>query len=113
MIISKLFSFEAAHKLENYNGKCRNLHGHSYKMEISVHGKVNENGMVIDFHELKKAVKDNILDILDHSYLNEIIENPTAENISIWIWGKLNDKLNLREIKLWETDDSCAVYNGK
>ncbi len=112
MIIAKLFEFDAAHKLPNHSGKCKNLHGHTYKLEISVSGKINEKGMVIDFHDLDKIVRENVLDILDHSYLNDTIPNPTAENIVLWIWKKLENKIALNKIKLWETQDSCAVYEG-
>lgn len=73
--------------------------------------------MVIDFTELKAIVKENVLDILDHAYINDIIEQPTAENIAVWIWNKLYTKLkrdncSLYEIEVWETETSGVVYNG-
>ncbi|MFA5174294.1 MAG: 6-carboxytetrahydropterin synthase QueD [Candidatus Pacearchaeota archaeon] len=113
MIIGKEFRFEAAHSLEWHNGKCKNVHGHSYKFHVLVKGEVDKAGMVIDFYELNEIINDEVLSFLDHSNLNDIIENPTAENISIWIWDKLKNKINgLYEIKLWETGDSFVVYNG-
>tara|TARA_Y100000310_G_C20653788_1_gene800890 strand:- start:600 stop:944 length:345 start_codon:yes stop_codon:yes gene_type:complete len=114
MIIGKTFSFDAAHKLEWHNGKCKDLHGHTYKFEVLIKGEVNRAGIVIDFGDLKEIVKDEVLEFLDHKYLNDIIENPTAEEIVVWIWGKLKEKLEgLYEIKLWETESSFAVYRGE
>lgn len=112
MLITKEFIFDAAHKLERYDGACKNLHGHTYKLHVSVKGEPKEDGMVIDFGILKKIVKEHALNKLDHSYLNEIIRQPTAENIIIWIWDKLKDKLDLHELKLWETPTSYVTYDG-
>lgn len=114
MQLTKEFIFDAAHKLENYEGKCKNLHGHTYKLQVSVNGDINEKtGMIIDFLELDKIVEKNVLSILDHSFLNDTIKNPTAENIAVWIWEKLKNIINLSEIKLWETPTSFVSYNGK
>ncbi|MFA6423569.1 MAG: 6-carboxytetrahydropterin synthase QueD [Patescibacteria group bacterium] len=113
MLVTKSFYFESAHKLEDYDGKCKNLHGHSYRLEVTIEGKVNENGMVMDFSKLKKIVNEQIIDKLDHSYSNDIIKIPTAENTLIYIWSKLKTKLPLYELKLWETRDSYATYRGK
>ena len=110
--ISRKFSFEASHKLDWYQGKCKNLHGHSYKLEIIIRGEINKNGILIDFHELKKIVKEEIIIELDHKYLNDIIENPTAENIAIWIWEKLKNILPLKEILLHETENCYVKYQG-
>ena len=110
--LSRLFSFEASHELKWYQGKCNRLHGHSYKLQVTISGKLNENGILMDFHEIKSIVNSVIIDILDHSYLNDIIENPTAENTIIWIWNKLNDKLPLKELILWETYNSFVKYSG-
>ena len=112
MIITKVFTFEAAHKLEGYDGDCSNLHGHRYKLEVSVKGNVGADGFVIDFRDLKKTVHDSAISKLDHSYLNDTIKVPSAENISIWIWDALKDKLDLHQIKLWETENSFVVYEG-
>jgi 6-pyruvoyltetrahydropterin/6-carboxytetrahydropterin synthase len=112
MIVTKVFTFEAAHKLEGYDGKCANLHGHRYKLEVSVKGDVGADGMVMDFKEIKKIVQEMVISKLDHGYLNDVIKVPTAENIVIWVWDRLKDKLNLHELKLWETENSFVVYCG-
>lgn len=114
LFVSKEFSFDAAHNLVKYHGKCENLHGHTYKLVVTVAGEKDDEGMVIDFSELKKIVKDNVLNILDHSYINDIIEQPSAENIAEWIWNKISSKLNsdryfLYEIKLYETPTSYVT----
>lgn len=116
--VTKEFSFDAAHKLLSYHGKCENLHGHTYKLRVTVYGKPDDEGMVIDFIELKKMVKNNVLNKLDHSYINEVIEQPSAENISKWIYDRLkpvidNDRRELHEITLWETPTSFVCYKGE
>lgn len=112
MIITKKFRFDSAHKLPNYKGDCANVHGHSYKLFVSVSGDVNEQGFVIDFKDLNNIVSEKVISKLDHSNLNDFLENPTAENIVIWIWNELKDYLNLSELKLYETEDSYVVYVG-
>ena len=111
--LSRSFSFEASHELTWYNGKCKNLHGHSYKLLVTIEGPLNENGILIDFHELKTIVKEEVIEKLDHVYLNDIITNPTAENTIIWIWKKLINKIPLKELTLWETEKSFVKYSGK
>jgi len=114
MLITKKFTFDSAHKLLNYEGKCKHLHGHTYTLNVTVKGEVEKNsGMIIDFGDIKKIVKKNALDTLDHNYLNDIIEQPTAENIAVWIWNHLNKDLNLFKIELWETPDSFVTYYGE
>jgi 6-pyruvoyltetrahydropterin/6-carboxytetrahydropterin synthase len=114
LLVSKEFTFDAAHNLIKYHGKCEKLHGHTYKLVVTVAGQKDDEGMVIDFVVLKKIVKENVLNILDHSYLNDIIEQPSAENIAEWIWEKLDEKLKgnnyfLYEIKLYETPTSYVT----
>ena len=113
MNITKIFSFESAHKLENYEGVCANLHGHTYVLHVTIKGDVDKNGFVIDFNDLKSIVKNNVISILDHAYLNDIITQPTAEHIVIWIWDKLKADLNLHELTLYETKHSYVTYDGK
>lgn len=113
MIICKEFTFDSAHKLNNYIGKCANLHGHTYKLHVSIKGPIRDNGLVFDFGDIKECVKIMILDQLDHRFLNDIIEQPSAENISVWIWNELKEKLPLYEIKLWETPTSYVIYHGE
>jgi 6-pyruvoyltetrahydropterin/6-carboxytetrahydropterin synthase len=112
-IITKIFRFDSAHKLNDYSGQCANLHGHTYSLHISVKGEINKNGLVMDFKDLKETVKQKVIAKLDHTYLNDIIEQPTAENICIWIWRILSKDLKLYEIKLYETPDSYVTYRGE
>jgi 6-pyruvoyltetrahydropterin/6-carboxytetrahydropterin synthase len=117
MKIFKNFSFEAAHKLPLVpkEHKCFNLHGHSFNVGVTVDGPINEIGWVMDFSELKQVCEPYIKQ-LDHSYLNEIegLENPTSENIAIWLWKRLSKELpQLFEIEIMETCNSGCRYNGK
>ncbi|MCD6104169.1 MAG: 6-carboxytetrahydropterin synthase QueD [Thermosipho sp. (in: Bacteria)] len=114
LFVSKEFSFDAAHNLVKYHGNCEKLHGHTYKLVVTVAGKKDDEGMVIDFNELKRVVKNYVLNILDHSYINDILEQPSAENIAEWIWNKISDKLQtdryfLYEIRLYETPTSYVT----
>ena len=116
MIIYKDFTFEAAHKLPLVpeTHKCSALHGHSFKVRVSVEAEVNELGWVIDYAEIKSWCSP-IIDQLDHSYLNEIpgLENPTSENIAVWIWQRLIQKLpELSSIEIMETCNSGCEYRG-
>ena len=119
MLLIKKFTFDAAHNLVIYKGKCENLHGHTYQLVVKLEGKPSRtDGMVLDFIELKKIVTENVLDVLDHAYINDIVPQSTAENISVWIWGKLFPSLRrknckLVELELWETATSGVVYKGK
>jgi len=117
MDIYKEFTFEAAHLLPHVpkGHKCRRLHGHSFKITIYVSGPVGaDSGWVMDFAEIKNAVKP-IYATLDHHYLNDIkgLENPTSENLAIWIWQKLKPTLReLSKIIIQETCNSGCVYRG-
>ncbi|MCK4491544.1 MAG: 6-carboxytetrahydropterin synthase QueD [Candidatus Altiarchaeales archaeon] len=102
MMICREFYFDAAHLLPGYRGRCERLHGHTYKLEVVVEGKVGEGGMVMDFNHLKEVVEDSIIRKLDHENLNEILENPTAENIVQWIINELKNKIPVYSVKLWE-----------
>jgi 6-pyruvoyltetrahydropterin/6-carboxytetrahydropterin synthase len=114
MILRKEYKFEAAHFIYNHPGKCRNLHGHTYKLFVSLEGPVNsETGMIIDFYDLSKIVNDRIIAKLDHCFLNDLIPLSTAENISSWIWNQLKPGLpGLSQIELFETTDNCVIYRG-
>ena len=91
MFITKIFTFDAAHALTRYYGKCENLHGHTYRLEVTVEGPIHDNGMVVDFVLLKRVVKRRVIDILDHQNLNDRFDNPSAELIAMWIWEQLVD----------------------
>lgn len=113
------FSFEAAHYLRDYDGKCAKLHGHSYKVEVTCKGnKLQKNGILVDFSLIKKEGK-SIINNLDHVLLNDIMkENPTAENIAVLIFDSLEYSLmnwgenwaEIDSVKVWETEDSFVVY---
>ncbi len=116
-LIIKKFKFDAAHKLIDYKGECENLHGHTYFLEVTYKGKKKGNGIVVDFTILKEKINELIIKRLDHSYINDIIKQPTAENILEWTWNILKDTLNehnvqLYEIKLWEGPNSISAYRG-
>jgi 6-pyruvoyltetrahydropterin/6-carboxytetrahydropterin synthase len=111
-------TFAAAHKVVDSNGKCENLHGHTWSVELFVLGeKTESNGMVIDFAVLKAALK-TVTDKLDHTYLNEIkeLENPTSENIAKYYFNQLKnilpDKPKLEKVRVWESQKSWCEYLG-
>jgi len=115
MKISKTMTFEACHKLpdEECYGACRNLHGHSYVVEVIIEGSVNEKGWVMNFKDLKAVMKKCIYNKYDHSDLNAYFEIPTAELMVNHILNELADELNDYELeaitlRLWETANSYA-----
>ena len=118
MEIYKDITFEAAHLLPNLpdDHKCRRLHGHSFKVRITINGPIKEKvGWVEDFSDIKKAFQP-VYDQLDHHYLNDIegLNNPTSENLAKWIWGKMVNKLNnLAAIEVKETCSSGCIYRGE
>ena len=119
MFLSKDFSFDSAHFLTKYHGKCEHLHGHTYKLRVTVEGPVGEEGMVMDFKELKNLVKAKVIDRYDHQNLNDFFENPSAEWVAMKIWDDLADRetglrpgAKLYEVTLWETADSFVTYRG-
>jgi 6-pyruvoyltetrahydropterin/6-carboxytetrahydropterin synthase len=118
MTIYKQFSFDSAHFLPHVpeGHKCKNLHGHTYHLTVFVAGGVKEReGWVMDYGDLK-TVAGPVIDLLDHSLLNEIagLENPTAELLSVWIWNKIKPLLpQLSRIELKETPSSGVIYEGE
>lgn len=139
--ITKQFNFETGHALHGYDGKCKNVHGHSYKLSVTVIGKpITDSsnvkyGMVIDFSDLKKIVKEEIVDVFDHATVfnkntphvelaNELSERghhvilvdyqPTSENMVIDFAKKIKNRLpqniNLFSLKLQETETSFAEW---
>lgn len=111
--------FCAAHKIIGQQGKCARLHGHNWKIEVVVgNNKLNKLGMVIDFDELEELTK-KVIEPLDHQNLNELKpflnSNPTAEVIAEYLYlelEKLIDKLNLQEVRVWETPTTWASYSN-
>jgi 6-pyruvoyltetrahydropterin/6-carboxytetrahydropterin synthase len=112
--IRKSFTFEAAHVLPHHPGKCARLHGHSYRLDVALEGPLQADGpaagMIEDFEVISRVVKAAVIGQLDHRSLNELIENPTAENIAVWVWRRLEHELpHLAELTLWETRKACVV----
>lgn len=114
MRIRRSFDFEAAHTLPRHAGKCRDLHGHSYRLVVTVERPVDpQTGMVIDFSNLERTVQTEAVEPLDHKYVNDLIENPTAEEMTVWIWNRLREPLaGLVEVELYETRNCSVVYRG-
>lgn len=115
--VSVTQEFAAAHQLLDYEGQCSNIHGHTWKVEVSVGANcLNASGMVMDFRDLKAALLD-ILDRYDHCFINEIPPfdhlSPTAENIAQQIYRKLKNTYpdyNFKTVKVWESNRSSATY---
>lgn len=107
--------FSAAHNLRGYKGKCEDLHGHNWKVEIAVEkSKLDKIGMVVDFRLLKEAL-NAFLEQFDHKYLNEIPYfkkiNPTSENIAKYIFDGIKPKISgLKTVTVWESENSSACY---
>ncbi len=116
-LISKEFKFDAAHNLTRYKGKCEKLHGHTYRLKVTLSGDIGQDDMVVDFGDIKEIVNRLVISKLDHAYLNELIDNPTAENIAVWVWNQLKDALQgpnyrLYSITVWETETSYVELIG-
>ncbi|HET7579881.1 MAG TPA: 6-carboxytetrahydropterin synthase QueD [Bacillales bacterium] len=119
--VTKTFTFDAAHHLHAYEGKCKSLHGHTYQLVITISGYLDERGFAVDFQDIKKIYKEVIQSQLDHRYLNEVLPNmnTTAENMIVWIWEQLDKALGreglkdkghrLEELVLYETPTSYAT----
>lgn len=107
--VTRTFRFEAAHQLPWHEGKCRHLHGHSYRLEVTVAGPVGPQGIVVDFADLRAVVEREVLERYDHRFLNDLMDNPTAELIAHEIWKALEAAaLAVARIRLWETADSMV-----
>lgn len=115
--LTRSFSFEAAHSLPTFpeGHKCRRLHGHSFRVEVTVAGEVDPaRGYLLDYGEIKRACEP-IRQQLDHYCLNEIdgLENPTSENLARWIWERLKPGLPLlTSVLVHETCNSACEYRG-
>lgn len=114
-------TFASAHQLRGYKGKCENIHGHNWKIELTVKGdSLNNIGLLIDFHELKDILK-NVLDTLDHKNINEIPPftgiNPSSENLARYICeevthvlSKKNPDIFVHAVTVWESEKSRCTY---
>lgn len=116
--LRKTFQFEAAHRLPQLpaDHKCARLHGHSFQVEVVVVGERDPRlGWVMDYAEITRAFHP-VWSRLDHYYLNEVegLENPTSENLAVWIWERLRPRLpGLYEIVVAETCTARCVYRGE
>ncbi len=111
MRVTREFRFEAAHNLVEYRGKCERLHGHSYVLHVTVDAPVGRDGLAFDFVRLREVVEERVIAVLDHTYLNDLIPQPSAENIALWVWDRLED-LPRCEVRVYETPTSWVTYAG-
>jgi 6-pyruvoyltetrahydropterin/6-carboxytetrahydropterin synthase len=118
MKITQAFRFEAAHRLPLVKEPhpCYRLHGHSYRVELRLEGPLNpETGFLVDFFEIEAAFGP-LLRQLDHYCLNDVpgLENPTAENIAVWIWERVKGQIpSLAAVRVFETPDCWAEHDGR
>ena len=114
--------FSSAHNLRNYCGNCENLHGHNWRVEVTLKGKqLDKDGMLVDFREAKQWLKD-VLSKLDHTYLNKTRPfdkiNPTSENIAAHIFREIRKaagkkkKILVHQVRVWESENSAATYEA-
>lgn len=120
VLVSKEFTFDAAHHLHHYEGKCKNLHGHTYRVVFGLSGYLDDRGLMVDFGDIKDIWKTEIEIFLDHRYINETLPpmNTTAENMVVWIYEKMKEALQKRQeqykgarvefVRLYETPTSYA-----
>ena len=115
-------TFAAGHALRNYHGKCENVHGHNYRVQVTLEGeRLDDTGLLVDFVHLKKVL-NRIIDTMDHQFLNEVAPfdriNPSAENMAKYIFEELDKGLEpdtparLATVRLWETDTCSATYRA-
>ena len=114
-------TFAAGHALRNYKGKCENVHGHNFRVQVIIAGeRLDETGMLVDFIDVKNLMR-SVIERLDHQFLNEVppfdVVNPSAENIAEYFYTQMSGGLagtpvpvRIREVKVWETDIQSATY---
>jgi 6-pyruvoyltetrahydropterin/6-carboxytetrahydropterin synthase len=119
--ISVQQTFSAGHALREYKGKCENVHGHNYRVEVTVAGeKLNRIGLLVDFTDLKREMKA-IIERLDHQFVNDLEPftklNPSAENMARYFYEELQGSLRgnevpveVTQVRLWETDGQSATF---
>jgi 6-pyruvoyltetrahydropterin/6-carboxytetrahydropterin synthase len=118
VLLRKEFTFDAAHNLVRYHGKCEALHGHTYRLAVVLEGKPDEEGMILDFARLSRIVKERVVSCLDHAYINDLMEQPTAENIALWVWGRIEKEVlrpncRLSSVEVWETRTNGVVLRAE
>ncbi len=114
--------FAAAHQLRNFRGRCENLHGHNWKIEVVVRGtELEDSGVLVDFGEVKQVTRD-LLAQVDHCYLNDhpffAERNPSSENIACFLFEGLSKRLDggacwVHSVSAWESNDACATFFGE
>jgi 6-pyruvoyltetrahydropterin/6-carboxytetrahydropterin synthase len=113
-------TFSAAHRIHDIGGKCEALHGHNFLVEVSVAAEsLDEEGLLIDFRILKKWTEE-VLEQLDHKFLNELDyfkkRNPSSEQIARYLYDRIDErarkeKAHLSRVTVWESENSCATYS--
>ena len=115
-------TFAAGHALRNYHGKCENVHGHNYRVQVTLEGeRLDDTGLLVDFTALKRVL-GRVIDTMDHKFLNDVapfdILNPSAENMAKYIFEEVNRGLEgeaparVTTVRLWETDTCSATYRA-
>lgn len=112
MRITGIYRFEAAHNLTLCEGGPEPVHGHSWRLEVTLEGPVRPDGMVYDFVALRRLVEDRVLSRVRSRHLNDLLDNPSAECVARWIWDRLAPDLPLVEIRLWEGPDGYVSCRG-
>ena len=113
-------TFAAGHALRNYKGKCENVHGHNFKVQVTIQGeRLDDTGLLVDFIDVKNLMQA-VIGRLDHQFLNDVppfdVKNPSAENIAKFIYDevrlglKAHGAVHIGAVKLWETDTASATY---
>jgi len=111
-------TFAAGHALRGYRGKCENVHGHNYRVQLTIEGHELDNiGLLVDFVEVKRLIR-GVVERLDHRFINDLppfdILNPSAENLAKYFYEEINEQLpppvRLGQVKIWETDITSATY---
>jgi 6-pyruvoyltetrahydropterin/6-carboxytetrahydropterin synthase len=114
-------TFAAGHALRNYKGACENVHGHNFKVQVTIEGdRLDDTGMLVDFLDVKQSMRE-VIARLDHVFLNDVspfdVKNPSAENIAEYFYEELDRRLaanpvpvQIREVRVWETDIQSAAY---
>lgn len=113
-------TFAAGHALRNYHGKCENVHGHNYRVQVAIEGEeLQDNGLLYDFSELKKRLRQ-VSEYLDHQFINDLKPfdevNPSAENIARFFCQEIGKDLanaSISYVRVWETDTAFAVYRPR
>jgi len=114
--------FSAAHSLRNYGGKCEELHGHNFKVDVTVEARqLDQTGLALDFRILKEETR-KVLSLLDHAFLNDLEpfrdRNPSSENIAKFVYEGLCQRIQVpgikvKRVRVWESENACASYLGE